>query len=89
MYYVYIIYSAKLNKKYIGSTQNLRKRLLQHKQKQTPFTRTASDWSLIYYETFLSKKDALAEEKFLKSGKGRDRLKFLLNDTMSVVRKGG
>ena len=85
MYYTYVLYSKKLTKRYVGVTEFLAERLGQHLQKQTPFTRRAGDWKLVYYEAFLSKVDAYAEEKFLKSGKGRERLKFLLRDTMKVL----
>ena len=88
MYFIYIIYSAKLAKKYIGVTENIATRVKQHRIDQVPFTANANDWNLIYYEVFISKKDAYAEERFLKTGKGRERLKFLLNETMILVRKG-
>ncbi|MEK7673634.1 MAG: GIY-YIG nuclease family protein [Patescibacteria group bacterium] len=78
MYYIYIIYSKKLNKKYAGITKNLKKRIYEHNHSKVPFTSKAKDWKLIYYEAFLNKQDAYAEEKFLKSGKGRVRLKYLL-----------
>ncbi len=83
MYKVYIIYSKKLGKRYIGSTENVRERLKVHNKGTVPFTSKAKDWELIYYEVFISKKDAVTEEKFLKSGRGRERLKFLLKETMS------
>jgi len=85
MYNVYILYSKKLNKKYIGVTKNLKERVDQHKSKQTPFTSKDSDWKLVYYEVFSSKLDAYSEEKFLKTGKGRERIKYLLPDTMSKL----
>jgi len=37
---------------------------------------------LVYYEVFKSEKDARTEEKFLKSGQGRERIKYLLRDTI-------
>jgi len=39
-------------------------------------------WTLIYYEAFLSKKDARREELFLKTGKGRERLTYLLENIL-------
>jgi hypothetical protein len=39
-------------------------------------------WRLVYYEAFLSKTDARREELFLKSGKGRERIKYLLQDVV-------
>ena len=87
MYYVYILYSKKLSKKYIGVTKNLKIRIEQHKNKLVPFTSKINDWELIYYEVFSSKLNAYSEEKFLKSGKGRERIKFLLIDTMKNFKK--
>jgi putative endonuclease len=82
MYTVYIIYSKKIGKKYIGVTEHLKERIVQHNNKNTKFTSVANDWKLVYYEVFSSKKDAYSEEKFLKTGKGRERLKYLLSDTL-------
>lgn len=82
MHIVYILHSAKLKKRYIGQTKDLAQRLKSHLTGSTVFTSKANDWKLIYYECFTSKKDALTEEKFLKTGKGRERLKFLLENTM-------
>lgn len=85
MFYVYIIYSKKLTKRYIGVTEELNKRLDQHNSKAVPFTSKANDWKIIYYEVFISKIDAYSEEKFLKSGRGRERLKYLLANTMPKI----
>ncbi|MBU0707304.1 GIY-YIG nuclease family protein [Patescibacteria group bacterium] len=82
MYYVYILYSVKLSKKYIGRTNNLRRRVHDHIKGKTSFTSSAKDWKLVYYEVFQSKRDATAEELFLKTGKGRERLKYLLKHTL-------
>ena len=42
------------------------------------FTRSNGPWKLVYYEAFLNKEDARREELFLKSGKGKERIKYLL-----------
>jgi putative endonuclease len=81
MYYIYILYSSTLKKKYIGSTSNLRERLNRHNSGRSNFTSLGRPWKLIYYSAFLSKIDALREEIFLKSGQGRKRIKYLLTDT--------
>ncbi|MDD3284345.1 MAG: GIY-YIG nuclease family protein [Patescibacteria group bacterium] len=85
MFYVYIIYSNKLRKHYIGYSSNLNGRLKKHNSGLSKFTSKGIPWKLIYYEVFLSSVDARSEEKFLKSGKGRDRLKFLLKDTNEII----
>ena len=85
MYYVYILYSQKLKKRYIGSTNDIQTRIQQHNNGSSEFTKTGKQWKLIYYEAFISKNDALIEERFLKSGKGRERISFLLSDTMKLT----
>jgi putative endonuclease len=80
MHYVYIIHSNKLSKNYVGSTSDLRSRIDQHKSGYSKYTSQVDDWQLVYYEAFLSKTAALKEEKFLKSGKGRERTKYLLSE---------
>ncbi len=88
MYYVYILYSETLDKKYIGSTDDLKKRLKEHNSGCSKFTKSGIPWMLLYYEAFISKYDALIEEKFLKSGKGRDRLKYLLVKSLLTIKAG-
>ena len=83
MYYVYIIYSKKLNKKYIGFSRDIKNRIRYHNTGQSKFTARGLPWKLIYLEMFVSELDAREEEKFLKSGKGRDRIKFLLKETLA------
>ena len=78
MHYIYIIYSKKLNKLYKGSTANLQRRINNHNQGRVRSTKNGKPWKIVYYETFIKKTDALREEKFLKSGKGKERIKYLL-----------
>lgn len=80
MYYVYIIYSEKIEKIYKGSTNDLIKRIKEHNNKKVKSTKNGNPWKLIYYEAFINKADALIEEKFLKTGRGRERLKLLLKN---------
>lgn len=84
MYYVYILISKKDNKLYIGSTKNLKQRAEQHIRGQVLATKCRKPLELIYYEGFISKKDSLREELFLKSGKGRERLKELLKNSRDI-----
>lgn len=79
MYYVYIIFSKKLDRIYIGSTADLRERMKRHNSGRSKFTRNGVPWKLIYYEAFLIKSDALREELFLKTGQGRERIRYLFN----------
>lgn len=81
MYYVYIIYSKKLNKNYIGYSADLKRRIVEHNNGKTKFSSRGCPWKLMYYEVFKSEKDARKEELFLKTGQGRRRIKLLLENT--------
>ena len=78
MYYVYILKSRKNNKLYKGFTSDLKRRFHEHNSGKSTFTKNNKPWDLVYYEAFLSEKDARIEEIFLKSGKGKERIKYLL-----------
>lgn len=83
MYYVYILKSRRNGKLYKGFTNNLKRRFKEHNSGNSTFTRNNDPWELIYYEAFLSEKDAKNEEKFLKSGKGKERIKYLLENLLN------
>ena len=86
MFYVYVLSSDSAKRLYKGLTSDLRRRLKEHNSGHVSATKGYRPWRLVYYEAFIDKKDAESEEKFLKSGKGRERLKYLLEYT---VRRGG
>ncbi|OGU82938.1 MAG: hypothetical protein A2315_00775 [Ignavibacteria bacterium RIFOXYB2_FULL_35_12] len=74
MFFVYVLWSDKLKKRYVGFTSNLLKRLSQHNQGKSTFTKNGTPWALIYSEEFKTEPEARQREKFLKCGVGR---KFL------------
>jgi len=68
---------------YIGSTNDLRKRLKEHNSGKTYFTKQYTPWELIYYEAFKSEKDArLRESKLKQHGKGKQELKKRLKHSL-------
>lgn len=78
MYYVYILQNSK-GKLYKGYSSDLKKRIVEHNSGKIRSTKNFKPWKLIYYEAFTSQKAARKEELFLKTGKGRERLKLLLD----------
>lgn len=84
-YYVYILLSQRDNKFYIGLTTNLKKRLQEHARGDVRSTRKRRYLKLIHYEYFISKKDAEAREKFLKSGYGHQQLREILRGTLQEI----
>ncbi len=79
MYTVYVLYSDKYDKIYIGYTSNLGKRLLNHNELgMKGWSKSFRPWNLIYKEAFVSKRDAMRREKELKSHQGRNFIRDLL-----------
>ncbi|GAB4286032.1 MAG: hypothetical protein Kow0081_4060 [Candidatus Dojkabacteria bacterium] len=89
MYYVYILFSNKLKKFYTGRTTNLKRRLEEHNSKKVPFTSRGCPWDLAFYEAFINEKDSIDEEKFLKSGKERERRSYLLRNYIQSIGENG
>ena len=69
MYYVYLLKSKKDNKLYIGFTNDLERRILEHNQGLNFSTKHRRPLSLIYYEAYGSSKDAKNRENKLKKFK--------------------
>jgi putative endonuclease len=66
-YWVYILVSASGNAMYIGVTNNLEKRLREHRTgKGSVFAKTYRANKLVYAEEYESPSDAIAREKQLK-----------------------
>jgi putative endonuclease len=78
-YYVYVLKSLSDGNWYTGYTDNLRRRLKEHNLGKNNSTKNRRPFKLIYFEGGLNQQDALAREKYLKSGMGkrylRNRLK--------------
>ncbi len=63
MYYVYLLKSKKDNKLYVGLTNDLKKRFTEHNRGLSRSTMYRRPLTLIYYEAYLSTKDAQIREK--------------------------
>ena len=83
MFYTYVLKSKIDNKLYIGFTNNLKKRLIEHANGKVTATHNRIPLKLIHYEYFINEKDAKARERFLKSGYGRKQFKEILKNTFN------
>ena len=72
MHFVYIIYSEKLNRFYVGSTSDLGSRVSDHNKGKSVYTAKGRPWILIKFYDGLSHSDALKLEKKIK-GRGAKR----------------
>jgi putative endonuclease len=90
MFCVYVLYSFKHDRLYIGQSIALIKRFHSHNVFGTKgFTIRFRPWFVILTEFYVTKKEALFREKQLKSGKGRDWIRnhvlpFIFNPLCSL-----
>jgi len=78
MFFVYILRSRTSGRLYKGSTADLPRRLKEHAEGLSFFTRSGGPWELVHQEEFASRAEAMRRERHFKSGKGRDELKQIL-----------
>jgi len=80
MFYVYVLYSRKFNKIYVGFTSNLEQRFISHNEKaKSGWTIKFRPWKILFYEKFSTKPEAMKREKALKGHKGRDYIREMIN----------
>jgi len=68
---LYILKGLSTGKHYIGITNNLDRRLQEHKSGSTKGGQVIGDFKLMHTEEFSDYSSARKREKFLKSGQGR------------------
>ncbi|MBC8527397.1 MAG: GIY-YIG nuclease family protein [Candidatus Cloacimonetes bacterium] len=82
MYYVYVLRSVKDKQFYVGYTNDLKKRLADHKNGKVSSTKNRRPLELVYYEGCLKQQDATDREKYLKTAWGKryikNRIKYYL-----------
>ena len=76
--YVYVLFSVKDKKLYIGYTENLKLRFEEHEKGRVASTKDRRPLKLIYSEACLDRKDAIHREKYLKTSYGNRFLKSRL-----------
>ncbi|MFY9814981.1 MAG: GIY-YIG nuclease family protein [Dehalococcoidales bacterium] len=75
MYTVYVLRSKSTGKHYTGQTENFQIRFNAHATGLARYTHERGPRELVYSEEFRTRALAMAREKFLKSGQGREWLK--------------
>ncbi|MBS1635624.1 MAG: GIY-YIG nuclease family protein [Bacteroidetes bacterium] len=88
---VYIIYSSKLNKYYVGYTgDELEERIRKHNSDHKGFTGGIGDWVLKYKEDFAVKSEAMRREKEIKRWKSRKLIeRFITGSEHPDLKSGG
>ena len=80
MYYVYILFSEKDNRFYVGFTTNLDRRIGEHLKGLVSSTKNRLPLKLVYYEVCLDQEDATHREKYLKTTYGKRYIKNRLKN---------
>ena len=71
MFYVYILLSLNYPKTYVGHTNNLERRLIEHNSGYGIFSKRYCPWKIIYKEIYLSEIESVMREKYFKSAAAR------------------
>ena len=77
-YYIYIITNNFNTVLYIGVTNDLQRRITEHKMGQgSRFTRKYKLYKLVYYELFTDPENAIKREKQLKAGSRQKKIELI------------
>jgi putative endonuclease len=87
-YFLYILYSPKFVKTYVGQSENLSDRLVKHNSGKVKSTKPYIPWVLIHSESFLSRADAMKREKWFKSKTGRNKISEILKNFLESEGNG-
>jgi len=75
--------------RYVGITNDLSRRLIEHRAKKSKGSQVIGHFSIIHTESFSDHNAARAREKFLKSGTGRKWLDELELESEPATKTGG
>ena len=81
---VYYLYSKKIDKYYIGKTNNLTRRLKEHNNKEEKFTKRGTPWKLISYIDCANNSEAVKIENTLKKQKNRKYIKWYFENNSTI-----
>ncbi len=77
-YFVYILTTKKNTVLYTGVTNDLKRRIYEHKEKMADgFTKKYGASKLVYYETFSDPENALLREKQIKGGSRQKKIDLI------------
>ena len=77
-FYIYILYSAKLDKYYVGSTSDIDRRIAEHNRGKSTYTKPGLPWELVYTEEFPTKREAVYREMEIKKRKSRTYIEKII-----------
>ena len=75
MHYVYVLKSEENWRFYVGMTENVERRFVEHNSGKTKSTKGYKPWKLFFKEEYETRLEARNREKYLKSGVGKEFIK--------------
>jgi len=79
LFYAYVLKSQKDGRHYIGSTNNIERRIKEHNNGKSQSVRNRGPFDLVFKEPFESRVEAVKRELQLKSYKGGEAFKRLIS----------
>ena len=76
-YLVYVLYSKRLNRFYVGQTTNLENRLSEHNNGESPYTSQGTPWILLWSTTKQSFREVELLEQKLKNLSRIRKIRFM------------
>lgn len=83
-YFVYILRNEKNKQWYTGYTKDLQRRLEEHREGKSEYTKNRGLYELIYYEAYKNEQDARSRELQLKSGRGKKYLRMRIKNFLEL-----
>jgi putative endonuclease len=80
MFILYILYSEKLDRYYVGYTNDLERRISEHNRIKGKYTDVGIPWMIVYTEAYQDKKSAMNRERFIKSRKSKQFIIDLISE---------
>ena len=74
MYYVYVLRNNE-GRLYIGHTEDIERRLDQHRMGESGWTRSRGPWQLVSSESYATRAEAMKRERSLKAGRLNQELR--------------
>ena len=79
MYFTYIIYSENRDKYYIGHCADVDKRIEDHNNSRSTYTKVGKPWAFRWKRGFKTRSEAMSEERRIKAKKSRKYIEWLIS----------
>ncbi len=76
MYKIYALFFKDVKRVYVGMTNDLNRRIAEHKRGKTRSTKNRGEFDIVVIEECEVREDARKREKYWKSGYGKEVLKY-------------